>query len=396
MFRRQRNPHKYLSAYSRNKHSETGDCLTMYFKNASRHNLLSVSEEIDAAKNYEKHEIQCWKSILDNDVVINHIFKTLVAKVTRLTTKRNMKIHVAKRLRDKIETKVFDRQLIKSLRFNDSDRAILQSCVKKLDSLITDSPGITKCIINIKHHYNESLKYKDILFCGNIRLVISIAKGYSAAVELQDLIQDGNIGLLTAIEKYNVKLGYRLTTYATNWIKHCIGRAIDDNGRTVRLPVHAAVDNRTLHNFTTLFYTMNGRKPYNDEIINNLGMKQRKIDRIQQSITNRLFSLDAKYDDGDDKYQNKFDSYGTLKSSERSPLDNFEIKELRKEVGRLLKFLTPIEKDVIEKRFGIGNDKPLVLRTVGEGYSISRERIRQIQNTAILKMRKHLNKDFKV
>ena len=224
---------------------------------------------------------------------------------------------------------------------------------------------------------------REHLIKANTRLVVSIAKKYMGrGVPFLDLIQEGNLGLMKAVEKYNHKLGFRFSTYATWWIRQTITRAIADQARTIRVPVHMSDRIRRLYKTAHEMEQVLGRKPNAEEIANEMGIELDKVEWMLK-VSWRPLSLEQPVGEEEDNEFGSFIEDDSTPSPSQAVYDSL----LRDKIEQVLSTLTPREQRILRLRFGLVNGKCYTLEEVGQKFGLTRERIRQIEGRALRRLR---------
>ena len=262
--------------------------------------------------------------------------------------------------------------------------AATQDPLKLYVRAIGDGPLLTPAeereLARRKDEGDEEAKRK--LIESNLRLVMSITRNYTkAGVPLLDLIQEGNLGLIRAVEKFDYKLGFKLSTYATWWIRQAITRALADQGRTIRLPVHVAEQVRRLMRARRVLTQKLNRDPTMEELSSESGFPPKRVQELLDLVEDPV-SLETPVGDGES-------NYGDLVEDTKADLpEDMTARRLRAvELALALEALNPRMRRVLALRFGLDGEKPQTLEQVGAGLGITRERVRQLESRALRELR---------
>ena len=266
----------------------------------------------------------------------------------------------------------------------DSIHAISENTLMSIEEIKDVSKSVSKGV-------KESNCAKKEMIEANLRLVISIAKKYTnRGLQFLDLIQEGNIGLMKAVDKFEYRRGYKFSTYATWWIRQAITRSIADQARTIRIPVHMIETISKLVRVSRQLLNENGVEPQPEELANRLGMPLEKVRKVLK-IAKEPISLETPVGDEDDSHLGDFIEDKNIKL----PLDAAIQNNLREATTNVLSTLTPREERVLRMRFGIGMNTDHTLEEVGQQFSVTRERIRQIEAKGLRKL-KHPSRSRKL
>ncbi len=396
---------------------DSDDHLAAYFRQLAEHELLTPEDERELSQGIEDTEILTWERVLSRPDAVRPLLALLEPNLEQpikfpklqkvlddmLKTKRARKD-------DKLVKKlgVAAREAAVQLRALDLDRvhidAVLREIHRAREAAIAEQEtwwsdagtGKDACayIDDVRQAHRDAMSLRDEFVRANLRLVVTMARRYDrGGMPLADLIQEGNLGLMHAVSRFDYRRGLRFSTYACWWIRHAIGRALADKARAVRIPVHMLEAQQQLEKVRQALVGELGRPPTPQELAKAARVPLAKLNQMHRYIMGQPMSLDRPVHDDDDRSFG--DTMADPDSEEHSPADNLTTQTLTSQIKRLLHFLSPIEADVLTKRFGLGDDEERTFREIGDQYHLSRERIRQIQNSALDKLKRALEREHR-
>ncbi|MEW6676041.1 MAG: sigma-70 family RNA polymerase sigma factor [Nitrospirota bacterium] len=389
------------------EYEKTEDLVQAYFHSMGNISILTKDEETELAKRFEEG-----REIIKETVITLPLYKKLKTSMDggeedELNLEEEkpdealiMSVKILEDLMRKVE--VTDRKIARYGSLKDFKKIINEKKkkninTKKLEALakevqteykkVESEVGVQ--IDELKGMWNRISKAKALvteakneLITRNLRLVVNIAKNYvGRGLPLLDLIQEGNIGLMKAVDKFKYEKGFKFSTYATWWIRQAITRALIDQTKTIRVPVHMMEFYNRVTKASRELTQQIGREPNNEEIAVKLGVPVRKVEEVFRAIQDPI-ALQTIVGDEDTELE---DFIGDKNSP--SPYFDAEKTETSEQIQRVLKTLTPKEERVIRMRFGIGAERDHTLEEVGRHLSITRERVRQIEAKALRKLK---------
>ena len=390
---------------------DTESTLGQYFREMSSLDVMSPEEELAAATRIADLRIELWKRLLGYPPFVEGIVALLEEQLdpedvpTALLrairrSARSLRDRETRANKDRFEA---DRiALADAVGFLDTDGLVSDQLLADLVSIELGQRGGLAIAVRPPRRGSKPFKayverarqahialrtVKNRFVKSNLRLVVSIARRFNhGRMPLQDLIQEGNIGLMKAVDRFDHRKGFRFSTYGSWWIRHAISRAIADKGRAVRLPVHMIDAYHKVSKARRELETKHGREPTHEELATHTGLAATKIAKMDTLLLDQPVSLDRPVNERDGRKVIDF-----LEDEEQQrPGESLEATALNEQVRQMIHALRPIEADILRKRFGLGDDRELTLKQIGEQYSLSRERIRQLQEQALGKIRREL------
>jgi len=390
---------------------EPASFLGMYFRDMAELDVLRPEQEFETARRIEEQELDLWTTILGFAPGVTWIADTIEKaageSLADVSTYRAVGEHSRKKAsipeRNRFEKEI--QQTAENLRKLDIDRIFADGAVAEIHKLghsvenrervagigfATNTKAFRDYVKAVATKASRLKFSKNEFVKANLRLVVSIARRFNhGRLPLADLIQEGNIGLMKAVERYDYHRGFRFSTYASWWIRHAISRALADKGRAVRLPVHMIDAYHRIAKSQRELQAKLDRPPTTDEVAAATGIELEKLEKMKTFLAETPVSLDRPISDGDGRRL-----IDVLVDPEAEPNvpEQMATSETQTEMLRLLDGLRPIEADILRKRFGLETDKERTLKEIGDEYRLSRERVRQLQEQALGKMRRAMAK----
>lgn len=373
---------------------------SIYYREMGRYRTLDAEQEIELGVEIRHMRTEIWKCLLLLPLTRLYILSRLrreghdvplalvsLEDAARIRSRARAHLERLERMADSAAG-MFARMDTDEIWMNDTMR-LLQHTV---DAVCSRGGSQSRILRETQCRVQDALarlrRVKRTFVEANLRLVIAVARKYSSGpMALIDLVQEGNIGLMKAVDRFDPDRGYRFSTYAAWWIRHAVSRAAADKSRTVRLPVHFIEAYQQLLRVRKDLQVQLGREPTQDEIAAALGISRRKAERIQNYLQEGTLSLDrsVNHEDARSFLEMLEDPKTTGGLCERI----IHEKEAELSIKALDEALSPMEREIIIMRFGLGDSETYTLKEIGHHFRLSRERIRQIQEHALCKMRQY-------
>ena len=336
-------------------------------------------------------------NITESDEIVNLIYLSFNDILSKAANKEHIKTNDSMILEDFIITSKRAKKISENIALDEDELMEIEETIALRDlayKVINDEDLSDEDILDLRRAVLNSKRAKQKLAETNLRLVVSIAKKYvGRGMSFLDLIQEGNMGLMKAVDKYDYNRGFKFSTYATWWIRQAITRAIADQARTIRIPVHMVETINKLVRIQRQLVQDLGRDPSNEEIAEQMGLEVEKVQEIRK-ISQEPVSLETPIGEEDDSHLGDF----IEDDSAIDPGEAANYSMLREQLNDVLSCLGAREKRVLQLRFGLIDGTPRTLEEVGKEFDVTRERIRQIEAKALRKLKSpnksELLKDF--
>jgi RNA polymerase primary sigma factor len=401
-----------VEATAERREEEPQSFLAMYFRDMAELDVLRPEQEFETARKIEELELDLWRILLGfppaavwmADVIEKAVGRPLPElKGYRAIGERARRRAPATSSRGRHDRLIG--QLATKLKEQDIDRLFVDAAVAEVQrvsraarsglsvegvSFATGTKAFREFHQAVRAKAQRVKQAKNEFVKANLRLVVSIARRFNhGRLPLPDLIQEGNIGLMKAVERYDYRRGFRFSTYASWWIRHAISRALADKGRAVRLPVHMIDAYHRIAKSERELQSKLERPATTEEIASATGIEADKLEKMKTFLSETPVSLDRPISDEDGR---RLIDVLVDPNEAPAPPDQMMTSETQREMLKLLGGLKPIEADILRKRFGLVNDRERTLKEIGDEYHLSRERVRQLQEQALGKMRKAMAK----
>jgi RNA polymerase primary sigma factor len=362
--------------------------LSEYLTSLGRIPLLTAEDEVRLASTLREIETACWTQLLAVPAVLAVLVDSALCADAPALRPRLERLRELRRGDDGAALADEAADVAALLRELDDDRSVVEAAIAVVDHAVAQGELPPALLAVVKADRRRAVDVRNTFVRANLRLVVSVARRFHHhRLPLIDLIQEGNLGLIKSVHRFDHRKGFRFSTYAHWWIRQAIERAIMNKGAQVRLPVHIFDARRELARVTRDLTHALGREPTEEQVAAALGCSLDKLHEIVAAVPREPASLDDPIGDDEDRtLAEAIAGDGPSPDEQVIALD----EELR--AKRLLQRLSPMEIDIITRRFGLRNDEDETLEEIGRSYALSRERVRQIQVQGLKKIQHHVER----
>ncbi len=390
-------------------YSGFSDGLERYYRDMASHDLLSPEREVSLAAEIERREHAAWLEILSFKLGLESV---VTALETQLDEPSAALEELCKAVRSATDMRTAGQALAEELVQLDRQRRVRTAMLAEIER---QAPPELPLAINqatrrgqrrdtpaeaawrayaarVRRAEAVSTAAREAFITANLRLVVTIARRFRGrGLPLADLIQEGNLGLMRAVDRFDYRKGFRFSTFASWWIMASIRRAVLDKGQTVRVPIHLIETQRHVRKIRRDLAQQLGRPPTSREIAETANLPVEKVEEVESGLLVHAVSLDRPQSEEDDN--SPLEVFVDPEASEHtSPREMLFVEDEKRELETLVATLSPVEADVIRRRYGLDDEQEQTLQEIGNDYRRSRERIRQIEARALAKLRRALRR----
>jgi RNA polymerase primary sigma factor len=390
-------------------YSGFSDGLERYYRDMASHDLLSPEREVSLAAEIERREHAAWREMLSFKLGLESVVSALEAQLEEPSAALE---ELCKAVRSATDMRTAGQALAEELVQLDRQRRVRTAMLAEIER---QAPPELPLAINqatrqaqrrdtpaeaawrayaarVRRAEAVATAAREAFITANLRLVVTIARRFRGrGLPLADLIQEGNLGLMRAVDRFDYRKGFRFSTFASWWIMASIRRAVLDKGQTVRVPIHLIETQRHVRKIRRDLAQQLGRPPTSREIAETANLPVEKVEEVESGLLVHAVSLDRPQSEEDDN--SPLEVFVDPEASElSSPREMLFVEDEKRELETLVATLSPVEADVIRRRYGLDDEQEQTLQEIGNDYRRSRERIRQIEARALAKLRRALRR----
>jgi RNA polymerase primary sigma factor len=390
-------------------YSGFSDGLERYYRDMASHDLLSPEREVSLAAEIERREHAAWREMLSFKLGLESVVTALEAQLEEPSAALE---ELCKAVRSATDMRTAGQALAEELVQLDRQRRVRTAMLAEIER---QAPPELPLAINhatrqaqrrdtpaeaawrayatrVRRAEAVATAAREAFITANLRLVVTIARRFRGrGLPLADLIQEGNLGLMRAVDRFDYRKGFRFSTFASWWIMASIRRAVLDKGQTVRVPIHLIETQRHVRKIRRDLAQQLGRPPTSREIAETANLPVEKVEEVESGLLVHAVSLDRPQSEEDDN--SPLEVFVDPEASElSSPREMLFVEDEKRELETLVATLSPVEADVIRRRYGLDDEQEQTLQEIGNDYRRSRERIRQIEARALAKLRRALRR----
>jgi RNA polymerase primary sigma factor len=414
-----------MAATKFDSHTGLSDGLDRYYRDMAAHDLLSPEQEVSLAQEIQRRERIAWTELVGFPPAIERVLASLATRLEEpvmqleparaaVSTLGGERLAAIQKLHGKIGDAVTG--LVDELVQLDRQRRVRGAILAEFERALPAAPARSRTaprgangqrrlrrqcsppeaalrtwLRRCQSAEGAAARAREAFITANLRLVVTIARRFRGrGLPLADLIQEGNLGLMRAVDRFDDRKGFRFSTFASWWIMASIRRAVLDKGQTVRVPIHLIETQRQVRKVRRDLTQQLGRLPTSGEIADVAKLSIEKVEEVENGLLVHAVSLDRPQSDDDDA--SPLDVFVDPEAEEQSPREKLLSCDEKRELEILVASLSPVEADVIRRRYGLDDEPEQTLQEIGNEYQRSRERIRQIEARALAKLRRAMRR----